>query len=248
MKRTLLAALSVVVLVAVPVRADDLVTLSGATYHHVIPERVEPDGVTWRHDSGIVKVDFADSPESVRAAYHYDAARAAAYRDRQAPARREADEQAQKLVRAHEARQQERVRLTLQNTPDTAPSLDGGTFTLSRRLDLQATAATAALDEQAQAQKAAHDLLTKDNGTIWDRRLWAIPALISGGYSPGVAFEPGANLNAQEFRASEKHRPGGYPPTPMLDAFYTPNYMTRSYYEDIDRAAAFARGVPLPSR
>ena len=29
------------------------------------------------------------------------------------------------------------------------------------------------------------------------------------------------------------------------DTFFQPLYMTRSYYDDVDRAASYARGVPL---
>ena len=68
-------------LAAGQVRGDDLTTLSGQTFHNVQPLRAEPDGVTWRHAGGVVKVDFADSPGNVRAAYHYDTAKAAAYHE-----------------------------------------------------------------------------------------------------------------------------------------------------------------------
>ena len=229
--------------------AEDLVTLSGTTYRHVSPVRVEPDGVTWRHDTGMVKVDFADCPEPIRLTYHYDAARAAAYRDAQDAARRQTDEAAQKLVRTHEERQRERVQITLQNTSEASSPTGGGTiFALRRRLDADSTAAAAVIDAQARDRKAAHDLLTKDDGTVWDRRLWAIPCMLLGGYNPGNAFEPGANLNPHEFKASLHHRPGAFAPTAMQDSFNTPMYMSRSYYEDVERSEAFARGVPLGAR
>ncbi len=223
-------------------RGEDLVTLSGTTYHDVRALRVEPDGVTWRYERGVVKVDFADCPEAVRRAYHYDPDKATTYRDTQAAAHRQAAEQAQKLVHARE--EQQRVRMTLQNTSEASPSPGGGTaFALRRQLDSESAAATA-LDEQAQAKKTARELSIKDNGTIWDSRLWAVPRLIFGS-SDGLDFEPGTNLNAREFKASVHHPPGGYPPNCLQDSFYTPAYMTKSYYEDIDRAEAFARGVPL---
>ena len=247
-KRTIFALLLAGLCTAAPVRADDLVTLSGTTYRHVVPLHVEPDGVTWRHEGGVVKVDFADCPEPIRRTYQYNTVVAAAYRDAQAAARQQADAAAQKLVQAHEEHLRERTQLTLQNTADTSSASDGGTsFTLRRRLDPGTSAAVAAIDEQAQAKKAARDLRTKDDGTLWDRRLWAIPCLITGGYNPGIAFEQGANLNPHEFRASLHHKPGAFAPTCLQDSFYTPNYLTRGYYEGADRAAAFARGVPLPS-
>lgn len=226
---------------------EDLVTLSGATYHDIHAVRADPDGVTWRYEGGLVKVDFADCPENVRRAYHYDPAKAEAFRETQARARQQADEQNQKLVRDHEKYQRDRIQMTLQNTSATVPASDGGpAFNLRHRLDAESAAATV-LDEQAQAKKAAHDLLTKDDGTVWDRRLWKIPSMIFG-YSPGVAFEPGANLNPQEFKASVHHAPGGFAPTAMQDSFNTPMYMTRSYYEDVERSEAFARGVPLKAK
>ena len=62
---------------AVPARADDITTLYGTTYREVRLVRVEPDGVTWTHATGLCKVPFADLPEAVRRTYHYDAKPAA---------------------------------------------------------------------------------------------------------------------------------------------------------------------------
>ena len=77
-------------------------------------------------------------------------------------------------------------------------------------------------------------MLTKDDGTFWDRRLWAIPCLIVGnGYSPGIAFDPRTDMNSHEYQGS-LHGPN----------ISQPDYMTKSYYQDVDRAAAFARGHP----
>ncbi|MBE7219862.1 MAG: hypothetical protein INR64_15435, partial [Caulobacteraceae bacterium] len=104
MKRTLFAA-GLLVLAALSARGEDLVTLSGATYRDVRPVRVEPDGVTWWYAGGAVKVDFDDSPETVRRAYHYDPAKAAAYRQTQTEARARADEQAKRDASEHAVRQ-----------------------------------------------------------------------------------------------------------------------------------------------
>ena len=243
MKRILLAALSVVALAAAPARADDLVTLSGTTYHHVVPVRVEPDGVTWRHEDGLVKVDFADCPEPIRRAYHYEPVLAAAYRDTQAAARQQAEEQAKHDAADHEARRRE-LAATLANTP-------AGTYeaTVFRRAlspaASQATRDTAA-QLQAEADKraaATHDLL---------KPVPALPSVF--GPRPVNAFMD--TPNAKEYAASLHRSPtgasGNFVPS-SLDAnrstiLDTPIYLTRSYDEDTDRAAAFARGVPLPSR
>ena len=62
--------------------------------------------------------------------------------------------------------------------------------------------------------------------------------------------------NAKEYAASLHRSPtgasGNFVPS-SLDAnrstiLDTPIYLTRSYDEDVERAAAFARGVPLPPR
>ena len=39
------------------------------------------------------------------------------------------------------------------------------------------------------AKKAGEDFRTKDDGTVWDRRLWAIPKYIFGGNAFGRGFD-----------------------------------------------------------
>ncbi len=247
MKRALFAAGTLWALAVLPARREDLVTLAGTTYRDVQALRVEPDGVTWRHAEGMVKVDFADCPEPIRRAYHYDPAKAAAYRDTQARDREQAGDRARKLVQAHEEHQREQISMTLRNTVDAPLPSGAGTFSLRRDQESNLQAATAALGEQIDARKLARATLTRDDGTVWDRRLWAIPcALLGRKYSPGVAFDPHTDLNAHEFRANLHTKFEGPVPTSSLqDNFFQPIYATRSYYEGEERSEAFARGVPL---
>ncbi len=222
--------------------AEDLVTLSGITYHRVRAVRVEPDGVTWEHATGLCKVDFTDLPEPVRKAYRYDAKKAAAYQAAQAQARQQAVEQARQDQQQVVAGRTRLVQPQAGTTNDA--DIPAGSFVF-RRNTAQA-AAEQAVGEQIEAKKAAYDLLNKDNSTLWDHRLWAVPCLLLGrSYSPGVAFDPHTDLNAGEYKASLVHPPATPWATDSLhDDFFKPCYMTRSYNQDVERAEAFARGHP----
>ena len=247
MKRETSAALLLAgLLAAAPAaRADDLVTLSGATYRHVAPLRVEPDGVTWRHEGGVVKVDFADCPEPLRRAYQYNAVLAAAYRDGQAQARQQADEQAKHDAADRETHRRERVAAI---AAQTDPAGTDRAMVFRRALSPAASQATRDVAAQMQAEA---DRRTAEAGNPGASRL--IPALPDAlGPRPINPFMD--TPNAKEFAASLHHSPtgasGNFVPTTSdanrVTVLDTPLYLTRSYYEDTDRAAAFARGVPLP--
>lgn len=231
---------------AAPAKADDLVTTSGTTYRDVRAVRVEPDGVTWQYEGGAVKVDFADSPENVRRAYHYDAARATAYRDAQTKARQQADEQAHRDAKEHETRQRARTQAAMAQLQAS----DGNVSMVFRRaLSPAASNATREIAARMQAEldrRAAAAIPDKFN---------LIPALPDAlGPRPVNPFMD--TPNAKEFAANLHHSPtgasGNFVPSSqdptrssLNDDFYQPLSMTRSYYEDVDRAEAFARGVPL---
>lgn len=51
---------------------DDITTLKGKTYQNITVTRVEPDGITVRHTSGIEKLFFSELPQETRAKYGYD--------------------------------------------------------------------------------------------------------------------------------------------------------------------------------
>lgn len=227
-------------------RADDLVTLSGATYHDVRAVRVEPDGVTWRYDSGAVKVDFADCPENVRRAYHYDPAKATAFRDAQTKARQQADEQAQHDAKERETRQRARAQAAMAQMSTT----DGNASMVFRRA-LSPAASNATREMAAQMQAEADKRAAA--ATANPDQLNLIPAL-PGALGPRPTNRFMDTPNSKEFAASLHTSPtgagdqlipaAGLRNTSIQDGFFTPMYATRSYYEDTERAEAFARGVP----
>ncbi len=230
-------------------RGEDLVTLSGTTYHDVRVLRVEPDGVTWRHADGAVKVDFADCPENIRRAYHYDPARATAYRQTQAEARQQADEQARRDTTEHASRQQARMQAAMAQ----AASQDGGTATVFRRA--LSPAASNATREMAARMQADADKRAAEAAANPDQ-LNLIPPL-PGALGPRPINPFMDTPNSKEFAASLHSSlaasNGNFLPTTdfqdpakssLNNAFFQPLYMTRSYYEEVDRATAFARGVP----
>ncbi len=80
---------------------------------------------------------------------------------------------------------------------------------------------------------------------MWDRRLWAVPVFLLGGSAfNGVAFDPKTDFNSHEYTMGAHHAPGAFAPDSTHDSFFEPIYQTKSYYDDVDRAEAFARGKP----
>ncbi len=211
--------------------AEDVTTLSGVTYPQVRLIRVEPDGVTWAYATGVCKVDFSDLPAALRQRYHYDARQAAAYKAAQTRVREHDAEQQQESERtaaAWRAKRQQQISALVGS--DVPPN------TLIYRRSATDLAAERAVEDQMEAKRKAQETLTRDDNTFWDRRLWAIPCLVAGGgYHPGDAFDPRVDHNAEEFHVS-LHSVG--------DDFFKPIYMTKSYNQDLDRAAAFARNRP----
>ena len=102
-----------------------------------------------------------------------------------------------------EARQARQYQL-----PTAATEATPGEFVARR------TVADAALVESAGEGIAAKEHVeafrTKDGGTIWNRRPWAVLKLIFGGNKlDGTAFDPKTDLNSYEYQSSLHHSLGG---------------------------------------
>lgn len=226
-----------VALSAFTARAGDLVTISGATYHDVRLVRAEPDGVIWQHREGVCKVDFSDSPPAIRQAFHYDPAQAAAFR--QAQAQRQED--ARQLLLANEQRQLARAQAAAAAAADTTV-VGEREVTFRRAASPAASDATRALASQFAAEDARKaEAATNQQGVLGAPGVWSIMPRVST-YRPSRSFEV---PNADEYKASLHRSPTDGPVDSFHDTFLTPVYMTRSYYDDIERSAAFKRGVPL---
>lgn len=219
--------------------AEDVTTLSGTTYHQVHVVRVDPDGIIWRHATGECKVDFTDLPEAVRKTYHFNLKQAAAYQSAQAQARQQAAARAQQDQQ--EATAWQAKRSSSRSVAGTAGTeAPAGTFIYRRGPSAASRSVEEALDTKATEQK----FLTKDDGTLWDRRLWAIPTAILGRSVIDTAAQPIIDPSIYEYRANLHHPAGGYPADSLHDNFYQGDYMTKAYYQDVERAEAFARGRP----
>ena len=218
----------------------DLVTLSGVTYHDVQPVRVEPDGVTWRYAEGVCKVDFSDSPKSVCETYHYDAAKAAAYRAEQAQAQQQAEERTRQILKESDERRLARMQASAAAAASSAPV---GTDVIFRRAASPAASeATRALGAQMEAALAKQATAATAAGAIGNTKVGSFLT------NMGILHlsHPAEVLNKDEYKADLHHAPlDGYSPSTARDEFYTPDYATKSFNDDLDRAAAFASGVPL---
>lgn len=202
---------------------EDVTTLSGRTYRQVRLVRVDTDGVVWQHASGMCKVDFTDLPKVLRQRYHDNAAQACAYQTAQAQARQQAAAQARQDQQKAAAWRAQRLQQT-QEAEAARTDVRPGTFVYHR--DRVPVKAAEALGAQIDARKVALAKLTEDDGTIYDRRLWAIPRFIVGLSSDGHAFDA-PDVKSPEYQRSLRRAPAD-----------------KASYEDVDRAAAFARGQP----
>lgn len=206
--------------------ADDVTTLSGRTLQGVRVARVEPDGVTWEHATGISKVDFTDLPVALRQQFHYDAARATAYQAAQTQAREQAAAQVREDQRKLTEGRTRHFQQQQASKVSDDESADAGSGTFVYRRERSRERAEEAVGEQIAARKLAYAKLTEYDGTLYDRRLWAIPQLLVGIHSDGHDFDP-PDTDSEVYKRGLRRSPE-----------------TRRYYEDVDRAEAFAKGRP----
>ncbi len=99
MKRSILLAallLSVIPAGAAPKGYGTITTRYGKSYYECQYMHLYPDGVTFAHRDGAVKIPFAELPESLRSQFHYDPKAEAEYQKQQAVLRIAAQER-QKL-------------------------------------------------------------------------------------------------------------------------------------------------------
>ena len=188
--------------------------------------------MTWRHATGVAKVDFTDLPESVRRAYHYDAATAAAYRVAREQAQAAAAEQNRGVLQAEEARR----KAHFQEAVAAGFSDSGETFSLRRGTLPQTDLAGRILGEQIDALKDKEaSILTKPGGVV-NQLLWkAFPALRGG--------TGAADIAVQNYRASSQHPIHEGTTHAWDDGAYQPNYSNRDYYKEADRSAALLRNA-----
>ncbi len=226
---------------------DDLTTLSGVVYHDVQPVRVEPDGVTWQYDEGIAKVNFTDCPKKICQDYHYDPTKAAAYRDSIAQARQQVDEQT-RLILQQDA-QRRAVRTQAVAAQGAVRSSADMKLVFQRAASPAASEATRALGAQMAATTAAKAVQpTGVFGAVAHSPVGTVLSILGVSFyqGPSVLNEGPSVPNRNEVHADMHHSPAaGFGVDAEHDSFYTPDYTTKSYFEDVDRSAELLRGVPL---
>lgn len=79
--------------------AEDITTIDRQTFQNVTVIRVEPDGISIRHSSGITKIRYSNLPESIRSRFGYDVDNAQAYSVAQLKAATETQTSAQIYAR-----------------------------------------------------------------------------------------------------------------------------------------------------
>jgi hypothetical protein len=79
--------------------AEDLTTTEGRVYKNVTVRKVEPDGLSISHESGLAKIPFTKLPEEVQKKHGYDPAKGKAYAEEEGKKQAAAEEQLAKDVR-----------------------------------------------------------------------------------------------------------------------------------------------------
>ena len=228
-------------------RGDDLTTLAGVVYHDVRPIRVEPDGVTWQYDEGLCKVDFTDSPKKICQEYHYDPVKAAAYRAALAQERQQADERSRLILQQDAQRRAARLQATAAQGEARTPA--DMKLVFQRAASPAASEATRALGAQMEAVAAAKAVQpTGVFGAVAHSPVGTVLSMLGVSFyqGPSVLNEGPLVPNRNEVRADMHHSPAaGFGVDAAHDSFYTPDYTTKSYFEDVDRSEALLREVPL---
>ncbi len=103
---TILVLLSVLIKV---VAAEDITIVSGKTYTNASVTRVEPDGISVMHSTGITKLSFSELTPDMQKKYNYDPQRAATHQQKTRQAQIEWARQQQAASMAQLAEQQSRL-------------------------------------------------------------------------------------------------------------------------------------------
>lgn len=93
-----------------PLGSNDLATADGQIYRNVQVRKIEPDGLTLRHEAGLTKLAFPLLPEDWQRKYEYDPQKAARYERATAAAREQAERDRQALRERNEAARKQQIR------------------------------------------------------------------------------------------------------------------------------------------
>lgn len=93
-----------------PLGSNDLAAADGQIYRNVQVRKIEPDGLTLRHEAGLTKLAFPLLPEDWQRKYEYDPQKAAQYERATAAARKQAERDRQALRERNEAARSEQIK------------------------------------------------------------------------------------------------------------------------------------------
>jgi len=102
--------------------AEDLTTTEGKVYKNVTVRKVEPDGISITHESGLAKIPFTKLPEEVQKRHGYDPAKGKAYAEEQAKKQARAEAE---IDRELERQARENPKEGPQDEPEPAAAVDG---------------------------------------------------------------------------------------------------------------------------
>lgn len=93
-----------------PLGSNDLAAADGRIYRNVQVRKIEPDGLTLRHDAGLTKLAFPLLPEDWQRKYEYDPQKAVRYERAKAAAREQAERDRHALRKQNAAARFEQIK------------------------------------------------------------------------------------------------------------------------------------------
>ena len=73
--------------------AEDVTNTAGVIYSNATVFKVEPDGITYKHSNGWVKLNFEDLQPDIQTKFNYDPEAAAIYQNKKEEAQKKAQEE-----------------------------------------------------------------------------------------------------------------------------------------------------------
>lgn len=161
--------------------AEDFKTNDGTVYRQVHVVEVRPDALIFTYEKGMAMADFAKLPKSIRSRYHYDPAKAAAYRERDAASRQAIAEEDSRLLVAREERKMELSRLQMEASEATATPGEGfGEMSFSYQANAADRAYASAIAQIAGKIAQTEELrraAASEPKTFWTADFWQNPVL-----------------------------------------------------------------------
>jgi hypothetical protein len=185
--------------------AEDFKLSDGTVFRQVRVLEVRPDALILSHEKGVAMADLDKLPKAIRSRYHYDPAKAAAYREREAATRQAVAEENRRLVVTREERQMELSRMQFEGiegtgTPGEAVAEMSFSYRASAAERAHAAAISRIAGEIGETEQMRNSALRQPL-TFWNSDFWNNPVMKFLGMVLG-----GSNASGEDSRSPSEPR------------------------------------------